>query len=1068
MKHTKKRLLAVLLALTMVFGMVPLMALVTGAESAIVDTITVDENRAITDLDWTTAYVSSPFNTDAKTGQVVKRWSGAYRLSEIVTVPKAGTTLVWTDPASVGALTEGEYFITSWKSVGENKWEIDLTGANLVAAGLTTNANQFYDAVNQTVTYVYTTTSDNEAVRFASYGYTADGELTKGPGECPTVYAYDTTFAEGTVSGVTWNLGAVVPEGFGTALDHSVEGYVYSNPILIPRAGTTLSWEATCAGEAYAISAWRTAENGTLELVYGCEGSDVTNAWTTVTVTEEEGKAPVTTCTYAYTSSYDNEFIRVCVQGSAPAISYVEDNAANHAPILKAAGYDPAQVGTPYVLKWYGGLMSVEGQRFIPAGEASAYRTSDILPIYAAGTTVTFIDMVNGEDAVAEDFADENVYVIAGFDGTDYTGVNATNVLTLTAGILMGDTADNRQIAVENGKRVYAYTTTQTDEYLRLSYCCHGNEVNGGTVAPIIYINAPGEGYRYSALDGLTVYSVWAQETFWGETYGSDTWLSALAARYGWSYLNVNEKTEDNVKPEDADIVIYHAIGVESISDIEGIANSEYLTVLITDNKQLVDEIELLNSDYICAVCVYDLPYRVYWDYAAYNVGYMNLYAGEAGLNAAGHALLMPWLETVLGENYQTFGGAVVEGASVIEFVNDNVTMGMVSTTIGERTFTVPAAPNGVYADNMFGWVGMLKAADGTENVHVFAAGEKTTVPQGCSGTFTPLYIDMDQLNGAELRMEENGAGLRFLATVNEADYKNVLAMIADGKLGNATVTLGMLIVPEQYVAQMGGTLTHASLAEAELESVDVTSDVYADENGVLNWYDFDGTNGYLAGTLNQIRSSNQNRRFTARGYAKLTVNGVDYYIYANNEKAKSVTIYEKAVAALNDCYARAKEGYPNEVNTPKGKMYSPYTEEQRTVLKSLVIGVAEIKTVIDPETGMLTAELVRGEYYDVNTRRECFTVVGGGSDSLTDIFYENAIGAEKTVAVQSSDWSALLQALGDDGTGIDAVCVITVDPGYEINTILQGGLELEIVEFTTEDGNTCYLLGFSSHTPFI
>jgi hypothetical protein len=116
MKHTKKRLLAVLLVLAMALGMAPMAALTVGAESAIVDTITVDEDRAITDLEWSTAYVSSPYNADGKAGQVVKRWSGAYRLSEIVTVPKAGTTLVWTDPASVGALGEGEFFV-----LGDNR-----------------------------------------------------------------------------------------------------------------------------------------------------------------------------------------------------------------------------------------------------------------------------------------------------------------------------------------------------------------------------------------------------------------------------------------------------------------------------------------------------------------------------------------------------------------------------------------------------------------------------------------------------------------------------------------------------------------------------------------------------------------------------------------------------------------------------------------------------------------------------------------------------------------------------------------------------------------------------------
>ena len=1070
MKHTKNRLLAVLLVLAMAIGMVPFAALTVGAESAIVHPITVDENRAITDLDWITAYVSSPFNADGKTGQVVKRWSGAYRLSEIVTVPKAGTTLRWTDHVAAGALSEGEYFLTSWKSVGENKWELDLTGANLVAAGLTTNANQFYDAVSQTVTYTYTTTSDNEALRFACYGYKADGELTEGPDECPAVYAYDTTFAEGAVSGATWNLGAIVPEGFGAAQDHTVEGYTYSNPILIPAAGTTLSWNATCTAEAYAITVWRAAKNGTLEFVYGCEGSDEDNAWTKVTVTEAEGEEPVTTYTYSYTSSFDNEFIRICAQGGAPAITCVENNAANHAPILQAAGYDPAQIGTPYMLKWYSGLLTTAGDRFIHAGDDSAYRVSDVLPVYAAGTTVTFTDMVLGEDASADDFADENVYVVARFDGAAYTGVYASKVDTMTAGVMMGDTLENREAALANGKRVYAYTTTETDEYLRLSYCCFGNKVNGGVVAPIIYINAPGEGHYYNALEGLTVYSVWGQETFWGDSYGSDTWLSALAARYGWSYLNVNADTDNGVKPEDADIVVYHTIGVESATDLEQMIGDDYLTVVITDSKELANEIERMNNDYVCAVCVYDLPYRVTGDYEAYNEGYMNLYAPETHLNAAGHTLLLPWMEAVLGDNYHIFDGIVEEGAPVIRFVNDNIVMGVIGTASGERTFTVPAAPTGVYADNMFGWVGTLTAADGTEGVRIFAAGEKVTVPQGASGVFAPLYMDMAQQSGADLHMEGEIPSLRFLAKVSEADYKNVLAMIADGKLGEATVTLGMLIVPDQYLTELDGVLTHASLAASELDSAnvtDVTSNVVADEDGALNWYDFDGTDGYVAGTLSRVRSSDQYRRFTARGYAKLTVNGVDYYIYADNSKMKSVSVYEKAMEALNDCYPRAKEGYPNEVDTVKGKMYSPYTEAQRTVLKSLVQGVAEIKTVIDSDTGMLTAELVRGEYYDANIRRECYTVVGGGSDALTDIFYENAPGTKKQFAVQSADWNAMLQALGDDGTGVDAICVITVARGYDFHTILQGDLELEVVEFTTADGTTCYLIGFSSHTPF-
>ena len=1074
MKHTKKRLLAVLLVLAMALGMAPLAALTVGAEAAIVETITVDENGMIQDLDWTTAFVASPYHNEERAGKVVKSWSGPYRLSEIVIVPKAGTTLTWTDPVANGSLDAGEYFLTSWKSVGENKWELDPKGANLVAAGLATNDHQVYDEVAQTVTYVYTTTRDNEALRFAAYGYTADGELSDGADECPAICVCGASFAEGKVNDVRWNTGAVVAKNYGATVDRGIGGYVYSDPIAIPAAGTTVSWNGLCAPGYYAISVWRAADNGALELVYGCEGGYADNAWLKVTETEQEGADPVTTYTYAYTSSYDNEFIRICgVADATSEIAYIENNAANHAPILKAAGYDPAQAGTPYMVNWYSGLVTVETDDvdagLFLGGDDYAYRFSDVIPVYAAGTKVTFVDVLSGAEASADELADENVYVVAKFDGSGYTGPNANNVRTFLSGAMVGDVAEDRAAAVSAGKRVYTYTTTDPDEYLRLSYCCLGNEVNGGLVAPIIYISTPADGYYYSNLEGLTVYSVLTQESgYWGDSYNNYSWLATLAARYGWNYSDYGiDSANDDVS--DADILIYHAIGAESIEDVIAVCEEETLVVFITDNKELADEIEAVNGDYVCAVCVYDLPYRVTRDYATCDMAYLGLYAGETGLNVAGHALLTPWLESLIGESYANFGGIMENDTSVVKFVNgDNVT-GMIGTSVSDRTFAAPGTPRDVAAENMFGWAGVLNLADGTSVGKIFRAGEQVTVPQGSYGTFEALYVDMDQLSDAELRVDETSAGLRFLTAVSDAEYKALLEAIASGKLGDgAAVTLGTLIVPDSYLKQTDGELTHASLAAAELNSVDVASNVQIGEDGKLNWYSFDGTNGYLAGTINEILGSNYNKKFTARGYAKLTVGGVDYYVYATrSDDMKGVAIYEKAYNALNDCANAPKEGYPNKVETLQGEKFSPYTEAERSILKSYAIGVVAIKDTVDPVSGKATAELVHGTYYDPNARRNCFTVVGGGEDSLTDIFTENGgrpVAGE--VALQSADWSELLQALGDDGTGVDSICVITVANGYEATAILLGGIEVEFVEHTVQ-GKTCYLIGFSNYTPF-
>lgn len=1073
MKHTKKRLLAFFLVLAMGIGMMPLAALTTGAESAVVEEITVNEDRIIQDLDWSTAYVASPYHAEGKTGQVIKRWSGAYRLSQIVTVPKAGTTLVWTDSVSRGALGQDVYFLTSWKSVGVNKWELDLQGTNLMAAGCITNANQIYDGEAGTVTYMYTTTSDNEALRFASYGYTVDGELSDCPDQCPAVYAYDTAFADGKVSGVTWNAGAVISKGFGAEINRAYEGYHYSNPIVIHKAGTTVSLDGVCKEDVYAISVWRAAANGTLELIYGCAGSQENNAWTKVTPSENEDDDP--TYTYAYTSSYDNEFIRICcASGSvAPVISYIEDNAASYAPVLKAAGYDPAQVGTPYMLNWYGGAVTVAGKALTFGGDDYAYRFSDILPVYAAGTKVTFADMLF-EDATADDLADSGFYVISKFNGAEYAGVGASAITEVTAGVVTGDTLEARRAALENGKRVYTYTTTEDDEFLRLSFCCRGNVVNGGVVAPIVYVSTPAEGFYYNVLEGLTVYSAYARGAFWGDTYGSDTWLASLATRYGWTYADVSNENAETTEfdAEDADIVIYHDFGVFDMEDIDHLINDKQLLVIITSNPTLAAGIKAMNSDYVCAVYLYDLPYRVYFDYMSASTGYMALYADDIGLNAAGHALLTPWLESLLGESYLNFGAIIEDDTTAVKFVNGDKVFGMIGTSASDRTFTVPTAPAGMDADDMFGWVGKLIAADGTETVKVFAVGTEVTVPQNSKGTFSPLCIDMDQLGGAELRVEENAAGLRFLSTVKDADYKNLLSMIGEGKLGDASVTLGMLIVPEQYVTDMNGELTHASLEKAQLEGLDVTSDITAGEDGTLNWYRFDGTYGYLAGSVSEIREINYNKKFTARAYAKLTVDGTDYYVYANDEAATGVAMYEKAMEALNDCYSAPKEGYPNEVDTLKGKMYSPYTEAQRTVLKGYVMNVIELETVVDPITGKTTVQLVRGEYYDVNERRNVFTAVGGGGDSLSDIFYGTADG-NTYKELGSDDFGKLLQALGDDGLNIDSVCVITFPRGYEVSVILCNGHVLDTsdpasycVEYTYE-GRPAYLIGFSNYTPF-
>jgi len=1152
MKHTKRRLLAVLLVLAMTLGMVPMLVLTAGAEIPVLDDAVIGEDGAIADLNWANGYIGSPAHDNGNHWKTVATGANAsYRYSDVVKIPKAGTTLVWSESTVKGSMSQNAMLLTSWKAT-EDGWVIDTAGANVVAQPRTSNQNQHYDATNEVITYFYTTTRDNEYLRFSCYGGLADNTYATTAEACPKVYAYTPAFMEGETAGegtvdVEWIKGFVgsYTNDYGYINSVKIEGFVPANdynlsmPIIVPKAGTTLyiteaaDSPAFSTDQAYAFSTWTVGADGRLDLFYGLSAGATDSVCLTV---DGEGNRH-----YAYTTSYDNEIVRVTTRGTAtPALTYKENNAEAWAPALIAAGFDATQAGKPYMLGWYSGLIGV-GSGSLVSG-SPVYSFSDVIPVYGKGTTITFTDLVHDAEAGASNFASDTVYTVARFDGSDYTGVSGAAVaMEMIGGGCVGDGATARDEAFYAGKRVYTYTTTEDIEYIRLCYSNVGNEVNGATLAPMVYITAPGEGTCYNELEGLKMVAIGDSYLYGGGAHVDATWLAKLGGLYNMDYYNYgkdgstvsNYVTTNNPMVDrytsmvdGADLVIFEGgrndynqnVPLGEIGELNSATflgavqivlngliekNPDALIVCVTpwnlvdldatgltSNKvneaglrtedyanAFASYVESLNSDRVIALRACDNDVMPVF---MTNATFRKLYCVGANdishLNDAGHDMVLSWFEQIIGKAFQNFGGISAEGGAGVRFVNDSNEVAVFGTVSGARNVTVPAAPAGIAAENVFGWAGVLTNGN-TSQFKIFRAGEKVTFQQGDAGVFEPLILEMEQIAEPEFRL--NGTvGLRFLAAVSDAQYKALLGQIGAGEMGTASITVGMLIVPAQYVADMDGELTHASLDAAEKKRVDVVSDIEWNDDDTLNWYKYEDGYGYVAGTVNDILQQNHARKYTARGYVKLTVNGEEFYVYAENGGLGGGTIYDAAIAALNDCRPGPNETYCYTVQGESGTVYSRYTAEQRETFAEYVDDVIALETVTNQQLGCTSADLVHYDHYDPNKNRyHVATVVSGGTDGLSDIFYPYAGAPVDTLAVKDEAWDELIATLGND-VEITSICAIVVEEGHEIT--IDGGVMLDgficdlndanssvkCAEFMY-DGYVYYLLGFSDYGVF-
>ena len=104
-----------------------------------------------------------------------------YAHTEVITVPKAGTKLSFTDDIKTNSwASDGCYVVSSWKKNESGEWELDLEGTNIrgkASASQLTCSDGYNTFVERygtedtdgSITYTYITSKDNENIMFCYY-----------------------------------------------------------------------------------------------------------------------------------------------------------------------------------------------------------------------------------------------------------------------------------------------------------------------------------------------------------------------------------------------------------------------------------------------------------------------------------------------------------------------------------------------------------------------------------------------------------------------------------------------------------------------------------------------------------------------------------------------------------------------------------------------------------------------------------------------------------------------------------------------------------------------------------
>lgn len=494
-----RRILSALFAMLILF---PLLCALTLTASAAAEELTVK---------WNYGYVGSSTNGSNNVNKLASQSaSSTYRYSDVITIEKAGTKITFTDSVSNFASTNA-YVISSWIKSGSD-WALDLSYANYPGASAATKDVQTYNSATG-VTYTYITSRDNENIRLC-YCCTGNKDAA-GNDIYPKVYTefvggkgtYDAgnpvVVPDGTALEVKWDDNKYVgsefdPNGNRLAVG-SMSGYILSDVITVAKAGTKLTWNDRSIFPAYyvlTVSSWKKNASGMWELdADGARYRSAGGAYTSRTETPTSAGV-----TYSYTTTKDNENIRICynkngntaypgvyMKESAGAGSWAATTASaykdNTVPMSAVTGVRLAGkvMDVNWNLGYVGSSINTSYANRI-ANNGCTYLYSDVLTIAKAGSTVCFFD------GKLEDF-DSGIH--ASYNANAISSWKLVNGawVTDTQGVSINASATDTVMTA--AYKMYSYTTSKDNENIRLCYRAGYKDASGPLEIYNVYLIEP-------------------------------------------------------------------------------------------------------------------------------------------------------------------------------------------------------------------------------------------------------------------------------------------------------------------------------------------------------------------------------------------------------------------------------------------------------------------------------------------------------------------------------------------------------------------------------------------------
>jgi len=272
-----KKLLSFALALVMVLSV---FAFSASAESY--------EEKTV-DVQWYFGYVGSSTNSQGFVNMINPN-GGNYSYSDVIDMGPAGSTISFADEAPAYA-SAAAYVFSFWAKEGDN-YELDPNADHIPGYSVTASRS-----------YEFVTTEDNQAIRVT---YRSEQKADFVP-------EYEDIFVDGVKVDVKWNYGYVKSDG---TINPTGSAYSHTDVIIVPKAGSKVTFTDTnkngtafCSNSAYVFSTW-TKDGDNWVFASGVKG--------------EGGTYFNTPIVYSYTSTKDNELVRLCYQSNEKADAPVD------------------------------------------------------------------------------------------------------------------------------------------------------------------------------------------------------------------------------------------------------------------------------------------------------------------------------------------------------------------------------------------------------------------------------------------------------------------------------------------------------------------------------------------------------------------------------------------------------------------------------------------------------------------------------------------------------------------------------------------------------------------------